>query len=392
MAKGKRAAALFEVIQAAKEREQLRAKGGGFLTPSWWFKGQKKANGEPATPQPSPARSETPAEKAPAIIPAPIMPETEDVADSVDSAAHVDEETNIPEHQTEESLSATFTPEPPKPPVYRDFVDNEEPAMEDPSPAPVLRPVASSAFSKATKSPIGARQPIDVAVDHGKQQIVLRLSFTSAAITTFALIVVVALIVLITKSMSHGPSSADASSIDAIKNGKPTPGVLSVFQGKGSDEMPIDTMPAPKQVQQPKAPTPTPGKSTPTKQGDQSKETAQANSGKGTPNTQQQSSAPAGTAKRIIGQQYVLIQSYPDPEDANDARDALVKAGIDCTVEKGTRWATRWSCVIGTRGFDHTRNNPEFKEYMKSIEDVSNSFAGQSKFRKFEPQVIGWRE
>src|SRR5947207_2485885 len=44
MAKGKRAAALFEVIQAAKQKEQIRA-GGGFLTPSWWFKGKGQKNG-----------------------------------------------------------------------------------------------------------------------------------------------------------------------------------------------------------------------------------------------------------------------------------------------------------------------------------------------------------
>ena len=45
MAKGKRAAALFEVIQAAKQKEQLRTKGGGFLTPKWWFKNKDKSNG-----------------------------------------------------------------------------------------------------------------------------------------------------------------------------------------------------------------------------------------------------------------------------------------------------------------------------------------------------------
>ena len=90
--------------------------------------------------------------------------------------------------------------------------------------------------------------------------------------------------------------------------------------------------------------------------------------------------------------QYVLIQSYPDPEDANDARDALLKAGIDCTVEKGTPWARLWSSVIGTRRFDHTHNNPEFDAYVKSIRDVSNSFAPASKFHRFEPQVVGWKE
>src|SRR5579862_4796771 len=81
MAKGKRAAALFEVIQAAKEREQLRAKGGGFLTPSWWFKGQNKANGntngEAANAQAPSARSEAPAKKTLAAIPVPVIPEIE---------------------------------------------------------------------------------------------------------------------------------------------------------------------------------------------------------------------------------------------------------------------------------------------------------------------------
>src|SRR5450755_1739309 len=78
MARGKRAAALFEVIQAAKQKEQLRAQGGGFLTPSWWFKGNARTNGTEtaAPPAPPPAtRAEAPPRRTLPAKPAPIVPE-----------------------------------------------------------------------------------------------------------------------------------------------------------------------------------------------------------------------------------------------------------------------------------------------------------------------------
>src|SRR3954471_23754509 len=81
MAKGKRAAALFEVIQQAKQKEQLRATGGGFLTPSWWFKSKSAPNGAAAHP-PEPVAKPAPAPRpAPTLKnvlparPAPIVPE-----------------------------------------------------------------------------------------------------------------------------------------------------------------------------------------------------------------------------------------------------------------------------------------------------------------------------
>jgi hypothetical protein len=103
-----------------------------------------------------------------------------------------------------------------------------------------------------------------------------------------------------------------------------------------------------------------------------------------------QSAGPNG--KRIVGMQYVVIQSYPDPEDAKDAVDALKKAGIDATVERIPRYAKSWSCVVSTRGFDHTKNNPEFKDFMKAIQDASNTFARPGTFRSFQPGVITWKD
>jgi hypothetical protein len=393
MAKGKRAAALFEVIQASREREHLRTTGGGFMTPSWWFK-SKKSNGTPAAASnpPPPPRAEAPAPSKNVLpaAPAPIKPEEDEAETSapVEVMRIASPEAEAEEHHdtTDDSLSGTFTPEPSPPPVHHEFVDNEEPALEDPKPSPVIKP-APRARKLADSS--GGRKPVDVAVDRGHQQIVLRLSFTSAAISTFAVIVVVALIVLVTKSYSKGPNSADAASIANVKNGKAYPSVMSVFQGKG-EEPPINVAPAPKPAPQQK-PTQQTQTKTPGKLAELPKETPQPPALK-PPQPQQQAMGLNSAGRRIIGEQYVLIQSYPDPEDANDARDALNKAGIQCTVEKGTRWAPTWSCVIGTRGFDHTKNNPEFATYMKSIQEVSNTFAGASKFRRFEPQVIGWKE
>src|SRR3954467_8452832 len=97
MAKGKRAAALFEVIQAAKEREQLRtSKSGGFLTPSWWFKGKAKNGGERPAPAPVEPTERAPVEKplsraTPAPLPGPILEPEPDSMKMVQPEAEVSE-------------------------------------------------------------------------------------------------------------------------------------------------------------------------------------------------------------------------------------------------------------------------------------------------------------
>jgi hypothetical protein len=95
--------------------------------------------------------------------------------------------------------------------------------------------------------------------------------------------------------------------------------------------------------------------------------------------------------QRIVGMQYVWIQSYPDPEDANDAVAVLKKAGIDATAEKNLWIAPSWTTVIGTRAFDHTRNNPDYQAYLQSIQEVSENVAG-TKFKRFDARPIGWKD
>ncbi len=283
--------------------------------------------------------------------------------------------------------------------------NSEEPAADETDPEPLSRPTVVTTSreydSEPEETPVIAakpstrttHRPVDVDVDRSHQLINLRLSFTSAAITSCGFIVVVALAILFGKSMGRGPAlTAGAASIEEVKKGPSFPSVLNVTgQGKqgGHDEPAIavntgSKAPAPK----------TPAPKTPAKEVSQAEVKAPTPTpvAPPAPAPTQQTTGLAPNGKRIVGMQYVWVQSYPDPLDAEDARDALVKAGVDCTVEKGLWLAPAWSSVITTRGFDHTRNNAEFNAFMKSIVDISNSFPPDGKLRKFDPRVVGWKD
>ena len=100
--------------------------------------------------------------------------------------------------------------------------------------------------------------------------------------------------------------------------------------------------------------------------------------------------------KRTVGLNYVIIQSYPDEKEAQNARDLLLQRGILCTVEPApANWShSSWKMysVIGIKGFDKIRNSEEFDAYIRSIMEVSKEFAGRVKFKQFEPAAYKWRE
>ena len=98
--------------------------------------------------------------------------------------------------------------------------------------------------------------------------------------------------------------------------------------------------------------------------------------------------------ERRIGLQYVLVQSYPPEEKhlAEDAVAALRDHGVPSTVEMGLPWAPRWYSVVGMKGFDRTKDSPEYRAYVSKIEQVSDKFAGTSKFKQFEPKPLRWQQ
>lgn len=92
---------------------------------------------------------------------------------------------------------------------------------------------------------------------------------------------------------------------------------------------------------------------------------------------------------RVVGRNYIVVQSYPDISTANEAREHLAKSGIACTVEKGLSFAPKWYCVVTTAGFEKV-NSREYEDCVRKIQSASNRFVSP-KFKKFEPQAYRWR-
>src|SRR5207248_3074874 len=103
--------------------------------------------------------------------------------------------------------------------------------------------------------------------------------------------------------------------------------------------------------------------------------------------------AALGEGARIIGRNYVIVQSYPDEKSANDAKEILINNGVSCTVEKGLPgWGLNtWFSVVGKTGFDRIHST-QFEDYIKNIETTSAKFAGTSKFKRFEPHPYKWKD
>jgi hypothetical protein len=324
MAKGKHATALFEVIHNAKLSEKTD-KASMLKTPKWWFKG--KSATAPSAPAPA--------------------------------------------HQTA-TASRPRADESSTPPAI--IIFDTEPEGFAPSVSTAGDPTAGRDASNLLRShSVAAAAPVAVAADPEQQQITVKVSYISALIGGFAVVVIVGLAYVIGSHMTRGPASAMGQSVEQLRSGKPAPGVLRVGQG---GERVVTNDPAPQET-----------RATPEQNSSGSGANGQATGGAGGP------AAPLANGKRIVGMQYVVVQSYPDEADAKAAVDLLGKNGIGASVQQGF-WPARptWYTVIGTREFDHIRSNPEFDKYLKSINDLSSRFAGTSKFKRFEPMAVKWKD
>ena len=94
----------------------------------------------------------------------------------------------------------------------------------------------------------------------------------------------------------------------------------------------------------------------------------------------------------MIGLNYVVIQSfrYEQKALADEAVKFLREGGVGATAVKDLPGWVGWYSVVGTRGFDRTRNNPQYDEYIAQIMEVSPKFAGRSQWKRFAPQPKKW--
>jgi hypothetical protein len=303
MAKGKNAAALFEVIHADKRFGKKQTAARALSTPKWWFKGKDRASA--------------------AGLAAPV--------------AH----------------------------------DSNDPTQSAPRFEPTLHVAAPDPTAMASQ----ARPPVNVAVNPDRQEIAFKLTYTSAILSLFALIVVLALVYIVGRRMSNGPTPVMANTADILK-GEANPRVLEV--GAADRPTPSGRSPA--------APT--------------------AKTSPPLPPIETAPAAPtqhtfAEDGPRILGLNYLVIQSYPLTEMAlaEDAVKVLKENGVNCTIERGVSgWSSNWYNVVGTRGFDRIRNNPEYDAYKAKIIQISKDQTdsrkgdGKAKFKEFAPLPTKWSD
>ena len=336
MAKGKHAAALFEVMNktrfpGGRNGSSSGGGGGGIPTPKWWFKSSNGGGGSSAAVRGTAAVVEAPE---------PRMDDTPDYA----------EETQV--------RAAPVV----MPPLAS--------SIEVPASAPTITPPRA--------------QPVAVSVDPDRQLISLRMSYTSALIGGFGVFIALAIAVLIGKSLTRGPSPAIANtSTQQLKQRPATPGVLNVprrsEQVSGGSNDTVE------------------GSAGPRVASGSTGSTGTRNPQQSFNDPRPPATFFTDDAHRQNGLNYAIIQSYPDKETAEKAAEFLTKSGIPCTVEKNLpNWKLPWAegcAVVGIRGFAKVSNNPALDAYMKSIMEVSSKFTnGRSRFAGFAVSMYSWKK
>lgn len=342
MAKRKDSVALFEVITATRRKEAAAEREPQLTrTPKWWFKGGPGHGGSQASPAAADPNDPT----AGAVLPPPYVPA----------------QLAPPPPSTEQAPAA-----PPSALVQRVVPVSSHVAQA----ATVQIPVAVNDLPpRRAWFGLGAKK---LGLDYERQEVTLRFRYTTAIIAGFAILVVVGLAYVSGRRSSPAVAATNSPSSEDLRRGDVLAHVLDIGPDRSIDVAPV-----------PPPPQADPGRRAPQPPGG-AKPGANAAAGAdyhvGLP--------------RIIGLNYVIIQSYPERKDADGAQKFLQAAGIPCTVERVPEgWSANpnlWS-VIGTHGFARPKSMPEYKEYVGAILEASERYAGKSKYKKFEPAGRKWR-
>jgi hypothetical protein len=305
MAKGKSAAALFEVIHGSKGVESRKDRNL-LSTPKWWFKGKTTAASA----------------SAPSVAP------------------------------TVESVTATV------PRVER-----------------VVHPVAPIFTDRAS-----AGEPTSPASRASRPIIKLEMQYSTAVFLGFVVMAMIGGAYVLGQALRTSPTPVIASeTTDQVLAGPVTPSVMENVTAHVNPAGPGDTVDDPNIRSSYEAST----AARPVAQQQQNQRWSEV-------------TAPATTmvddAKRIMGLNYVLVQSYPDAATAEQVRDLLARNGKGATVEKSLPgWGAGWYSVVGTTGFDRIRNSREYTSYIQQIKDIGEKQGPKGKFKQFEPQPIKWK-
>lgn len=215
---------------------------------------------------------------------------------------------------------------------------------------PIYRTIpsgAGDAVAPGVDMSSGAGMPA-MCVDPSRREVVVRLSYTSAIISVFAMITVIAVAFLSGRkvTLAHQPIIAPDST-EQLRSGPAQANLVDLHSGReegGNKE----------QTQQPVA----------------------------------------ASRTRTVGVNYYVIQGYPEEKMATQAMNVLIQNGVDCTVVKGLKsWGkAEWYSVVGLDGFPQITNSPKREAYAKKLMQISDTFAKRGTFRAFEPALYKWKE
>ena len=214
-----------------------------------------------------------------------------------------------------------------------------------------------------SQPPMG-RSAVQFHFDRDRHEMTLRLRYTTAIVSGFAVLVSLGLAYVLGRHIAGGPQAASASqTTDELLKSPTHPDVIEIpsHAGAGSAATGSATAASAKSTEFPPA-------------------VGTATGG-------------ATDGHRVVHTNYVIVQSYPTQKSAIEARDFLIQAGIPCTAEKAPPgWTAdpNWYSVITTTGFQHHRS-PEGEAFQRSIEKVGEKFAGNSRFKRFEPHWYSWK-
>ena len=245
---------------------------------------------------------------------------------------------------------------------------------------------------------------IGLALDAERQLVRFQLSYTGALVAAFGMVVAIGVAYMAGRQTSHRPMPAlSEQTTEELRKGPAYADVLDLHGAENDPPVAMAVGAVPTPTRAPAAPQASSADAPPAT-GVTHSATASADAQRTQaqqamrPSQWTEPKRPAtyivSDVNRTVGLQYVIIQSYPEEEKqlAESAVKTLNDHGVLCTMERGLPYAPSWYCVVGIMGFARTRDVPEYDAYVSRILQISNQFAGTSKFKKFEPKPFRWRE
>jgi hypothetical protein len=260
-------------------------------------------------------------------------------------------------------------------PVHKELPESSftDPEPVEISSAPAPRPnVSAPSTSRLTD---GRSSGVQVDFDKGRKEVTIRVRYTTAIVSAFAVCALIGLAYVLGGHLGHGPQAAQAvvtpQTIAELMKQPPQAGVTVLNRPKPS-------VLRPQPISNPQA----------------AANGGIANVVAPKPSVSM-SLVPAGAETRLprtIGLNYAIVQTYP-PEEmpaAEAARDFLTANGIPCTLET-TDFVrkTSWVCLVGTAGFTKISSS-DYRSYVDNIVRLGEKFPS-SHFDRFKPAAYKWK-